>query len=307
MNYLLYGLEEFQINKRIDELIKKYHIEEINCIKYRLDNNLKEIVDDAATISMFSDKKMIIVDDANIFDSKLNNIDYFEKYLNNSNPDTILIFKLIQEKLDTRRKIYKEFNNKGIIEEFNGKFNAYKYVSELLNGYQITNHTIQLLLKRVGNNPDILKSEIDKLITYKNNDQLITDQDIMDVCSYYVDTNIFAFMDNIINKNKTSALTTYYELLKRGEEPIKIIIMLANNFRLMYQTINLQKMGYTEKDMMKITGKSAYPIKLALQKGYKYTNDILINIIDNLAELDYQMKTSEVDKKLALELFILKL
>ena len=307
MNYLLYGLESYQITNRIKELQKKYKIEDINCIKYSFDNNIKEIIDDASTLSLFSDKKMIVVDNANIFDSKLNNLDYLESYFHNPNPDTILILTLNIEKVDTRRKVYKAFDEKGIVESFNTKFNAYKYVSDLLSDYTITNPTIQLLIKRVGSDPLILKNEIEKLIIYKDNDKIITDQDIINICSYYIDINIFNFMDNIINKKKKEALITYQELLKTGEEPIKIVVMLANNYRLMYQACNLQKLGYTEKDMMQITGKSAYPIKLAIQKGYKYDNKVLINIIDELADLDYQMKTSEVDKKLALELFILKL
>lgn len=307
MNYLLYGLEEFQISQRLDELINKYKVNDMNIINYTFDNNIKTIIDDASTISLFGDKKIIIVNDANIFDSKLNNLDYLEDYLNNPNPDTIIIFIFKQEKIDTRRKIYKTFDKIGIIESFNEKINTFKYVSNLLKGYTITKPTIQLLIKRVGDKPAILKNEIDKLLIYKGNDKVITDKDIYDICSHYIDINIFKFMDNIINKNKKEALITYHELIKIGEEPIKILIMLANNYRLMYQACNLRKLGYTEKDIMKITGKSLYPIKLAIQKGLKYSNESLIKIIDSLADLDYQMKTSEIDKKLALELFILKL
>lgn len=307
MNYLLYGSEDFQINNRLDELIKKYKINEMNIVNYTLDNNIKEIIDDASTVSLFDDKKIIIVNQANIFDSKLNNLDYLENYFNNPNPDTILIMILNSDKVDTRRKIFKALDKKGIIEEYNKKINIFKYVSDMFQGYTITKPTIQLLIKRVGNKPEILKQEVNKLLIYKDTNKIITDDDIISVCSHYIDINIFKFMDDIINKNKKEAIITYHELLKIGEEPIKIVIMLANNYRLMYQATNLRNLGYTEKDIMKITGKSLYPIKLAIQKGLKYTNDQLINTIDSLANLDYQMKTSDVDKKLALELFILKL
>lgn len=305
--YLLYGQELFQLNQRVDEIINKKKVDDINIVKYTFDNNIKEIIDDASTISLFDDIKIIIVDQANIFDSKLDNMDYLEDYLNNPNPATTLVFKVNTDKLDTRRKIYKIIKEKGKIEEFNSKFNAYKYVSDLLKDYRITNNTKQLIIKRLGNNPDILKSEIDKLIIYKGEDKIITDNDIVSVMSHYIDTNIFTFMDNIINKNKKDALITYHELLKINEEPIKIVIMLANNFRLMYQASNLIRMGYSENDICKITGKSPYPVKLAIQKGSKYDNDTLLNILDELADLDYKIKTSGINKSLALELFILKL
>ena len=307
MVYLLYGLEEYGLNKRIKEIVKKSNVSDINVTKYQLDNNIRKIIDDAATISLFDDKKIIIVDEAKIFDSKLDDLDYLEGYLNNPNPNTILIFKLNTDKVDTRRKTYKAILNNGKVETFNSKFNAYKYISDSLKDFSITRPTIQLLIKRVGNNPDIISSEIDKLIMYKGNDKLITDNDIINVCSHYIDTNIFTFMDNIINKKKKEALITYNELLKANEEPIKIVIMLANNFRLMYQACNLIKSGHSEADIVKITGKSAYPVKLAIQKGNKYDNNTLINILDELADLDYKIKTSEVNKNLALELFILGL
>ena len=45
------------------------------------------------------------------------------------------------------------------------------------------------------------------------------------------------------------------EVIKEnGEEPIKIIIVLANKFRLIYQSKNLYKKGYTEKDISNMLG-----------------------------------------------------
>lgn len=307
MNYLLYGIEEYQIKQEIKKIIKKNNIEKENIINYSFDNNIKSIIDDASTLSLFASNKLIIIDCNDLFSKDINNIDYFEAYLNNPNPSTIMIFTLYQEKIDTRKKVYKIFSKCAEVLVFNNKINIYDFIKKELKDYNINSNDINLIVKRLGNNPSLVSSELEKLKIYKDNDKNITYQDIINIISNYVDLNIFKFMDNIIFKNKKEAIRTYHEMLKIGEEPIKLITMLANNFRLIFQAKNLRDLGKNEKDIMNITGKGSYPIKLALEKGYKYDNQTLINIIEKLADLDYQMKISDIEKNLAFELFILQL
>ena len=92
MNYLLYGTENFLIDKEIKNIINKHGIEDINISKYDLEYNfIKEILEDANTISLFSNNKLIIVDNAFIFSRttrKAENIDLLEEYLGNKNEST---------------------------------------------------------------------------------------------------------------------------------------------------------------------------------------------------------------------------
>ena len=119
--------------------------------------------------------------------------------------------------------------------------------------------------------------------------------------------DIFKFVDDIINKNKKDAIKTYKELIKLNEEPIKIVALLASKFRLMYQASLLAKKGYTEEDISNILGVHKYPVHLAIISGYKYSSEILLKYLNDLADLDIGIKTGEKDKELALELFILNL
>ena len=54
-------------------------------------------------------------------------------------------------------------------------------------------------------------------------------------------------------------------MIKNGEEPIKIIVMLSNQFRLMYQVKILNEQHYNIYDMMKILGQKKYPIEKAYE------------------------------------------
>lgn len=313
MIYLLYGEEQLLINNEVNKIISDNNIDEVNISRYNLEEVLlKDIIEDANTTSLFSDKKLIIVDNSYIFIRTTKKVieqdtDILLSYINNPNPDTILIFIINNDKIDSVKKICKLIKEKGSIKEFNTPTNINSYVSKLFDDYKIDNNNINLLIKRVGTNLNILKEEVDKLKIYKIDDKTITKEDIINLTNKNIDLNIFTFIDNIINKNKNDALNTYREMLKLNEEPIKIIIMLANKFRLMYQACELSKKGYSIDDIATKLNSKRYPVQLAIEKGYRYDSKILLNNLEALADLDTNIKMGLVDKEIALELFILKL
>ena len=96
MNYLLYGTENFFIDKEIKNIINNGKFDDISISRYDLDNDLlSDIIEDANTISLFDSNKLIIVDNAFIFSrttKKIDNIELLEEYLENSNKDVTIIF-----------------------------------------------------------------------------------------------------------------------------------------------------------------------------------------------------------------------
>lgn len=314
MIYLFYGIEDYLIQKEIDNIKQKNNIEEISISRYDLTNtNIEKIIEDCEMNSMFTDKKVIIVNNSYIFTGQSKkgqieqNLEALEKYINNSNIDTLLIFISDSEKLDERKKIVKLIKQKGIVKEFNTTTNINSIVKSFFNDYKISDSSITKLINRVGNNLPLLEEEAEKLKLYKDDTKEINDEDILKITNKNVDLDIFKLIDNIIMKNKKVATETYNEMIKYGEEPIKILIMIASQIRLMYQTKLLYKKGYTEKDSASLLGIHPYRVKLATEKGRKYTESDLLMYLDNLADLDSKIKQSNVDKKMAIELFILKI
>ena len=308
MIYLLYGTLDALITDYISKIIKSNKLDDINISKYNEDDLVSNIIEDARTISLFDDKKLIIVENELLFSSKKTfDTTELEQYVSNYNPNTILIFVVKSDTLDTRRKLYKLIKEKGKIEQFSKITNINTYVKNLFDGYNINYNAINLFIKRVGNDLNSLSNEAEKIKIYKINDKIITDKDIIDCTHERIDINIFKFIDNIINKNKKESITTYKEMLKVGEEPIKIIVMLANQFRLMYQVKVLVSKGYTEDDIASLLNSKKYPVHLAIQKGYRYSSDILLKHLEELADLDIKIKSGDIDKNLALELFLLRI
>lgn len=311
MNYLLYGTEQFLINKEIKNIIDKLKIDDINISKYDLEvNTIKEILEDANTLSLFSTNKLIIVEKSFVFSRTTKKIDYIElleEYLKNPNKDVTIIFINNNENIDNVKKIVKYIKDNGVIKEFNPLKNSNSIVKTMFDDYKISSSDIEYLINRIGNNLEIIYQEIEKLKMYKLDDKIITRKDIDDLTVENINIDIFKFVDDIINKNKENAIKTYKELLKLNEEPIKIITLLASKFRLMYQASVLSKKGYTEDDISEILKTHKYPVHLAIVAGYKYNPKILLKYLEDLADLDIGIKSGEKDKNLSLELFILEL
>lgn len=306
MIYLFYGTKDYEINEEIKKITKNQN--EININKYDLNNaTFKNVLEDLETPSMFEGKKTIIADNANMFTTLTSkDSEDIEKYLNHINQDANLILIVHSEKLDTRKKITKLIKKVGIVKELNENVKRTNIVKQKLKDYNIEDKTIDLFLNRVGTNPLIIQNEIDKIKIYKNKDKNITDEDILNLTVKTVEIDIFKLIDYIVKKDKEKAIELYYEMLKMNEEPIKIIVILANQFRIMYQSKELFKKGYSEKDIAETLKIHPYRVKLALQNGRNYTAKTLLKYLNNLADIDIGIKTGKLNKDLALELFILK-
>jgi len=311
MIYLLYGNNDYLLNKKLEEINKQTN--ELSINNYDLENtSLEEILDDATTIDLFSESKTIVIDNSYVFSGTTNkklkeqNIDILEEYLNNPNPNTNIIFILNKEKLDERKKITKLIKEKGNVLEFNKDLDIKSTIKTLFDDYKIDNESINLLIDRVGNDIYLLENEITKIKLYKDNDKNITKEDILLLTTKNINTDIFNLIENIINKDLDNAYYEYKEIVKI-EEPIKILIMLANQFRIIYQSKELYKKGLTEGEIASYIGIHPYRIKLALNKSRNYESKTILKYLYNLANIDINIKTGKIDPNLALELFILNL
>jgi len=313
MLYLFYGKEDYLISKEIKKILTDNNIDNINVNTYDLETSLlSTIIDDALTISLFSDKKVLICNNSHLFTASKKSIldpdiDELDKYFDNINPGTIMIFTVSEENIDDRKKIVKKIKKIATVKDYNFSNNTLALVKDMFEDYKISSGSINLLIDRVGNNLNLLEREVDKIKLYKFDEKEILDDDIINLTNKNIDMDIFHLIDNIIIKNKEAALITYHEMLKYNEEALTILIMIANQFRIMYQSKELYKKGYTKNDISSMLDIHPFRIQKALEKGTNYDNKTILKYINDLADLDYNIKRGQVDKEIGIELFIINI
>ena len=305
MVYLVYSIDKEVIDKYIEKLIKKENIEENSIIKYSLDNdNIFDLIDECNTTGLFSLKKLIIVDATSALSSKGKEIAELTDYLDNYNKDILLVFTSVSDKVDTRKKLYKQINSIGKIEGLN-KDNNYlvSLVKEKLNDYKMND--INYFISKVGNNINNIENELEKLINYKYDDKIITKEDIDYLCESNIEEEIFALTDAIVKNDNNKAITLYNLFLKKNYEVTQMIGLIASQFRFLLQIKILYNKNKSQDEIAKLLEVHPYRVKLAISNCYYYDVTSIENYLIKLFELDKNIKLGLIDKNIFFELFIL--
>lgn len=304
--YVFYGSDKAGVIYECNQLIKK--LKETDIIKYDMNTtNLMDVIDDAQTVGMFSNRKIIILDDAYFLtaNKSIDGLEELEKYLEHYNQDNILILLTYSEKIDTRKKINKLLS-KHKVTEVKKKENVdlRKIVEEKLKkeGYQIQD--INYFLNCVGTMLPNIENELDKLMMYKLEDKIIKNEDIDKVCILTNEEEIFSLTDAIVAKDTLKSLNLLETFLNKSYDEIQIIMLLASQFRFFFQVKRLMNKNKSENEIAKILEVNPYRVKFTTKKLYAYTEKMLLDYIQKIAKIDHDIKLGIMDKRLALELLI---
>lgn len=319
--YLLYGTEAFLIHETIQLLIKHVLNEDekdFNFSTYDLEETPIEVaLEDAETFPFMGEKKLIVLQNPVFLTSEKtkekveHNINKLEEYLNNPAPYSILVFSAPYEKLDERKKITKEIKRKAEIVE------AKKMVDHELRNWikdRVTSNKVDMddqALERMvaiaGSNLFVLTNEIDKMSLFVGEGQRIDLKTVEMLVSKTLEQNIFELVEKVVHRKTEEALRIYYDLLKQNEEPIKILALLAGQFRLLYQVKELARKGYGQQQIAGAIKQHPYRVKLAAGQANLFSENELKQMMLFFAEADYQMKTGGLNKTMIIEMILFKL
>lgn len=309
--YLLYGENEFLINEFIDGLIRDNNIDSKIAYNYN-ECKIGDVLEEAGYLDLFGNKKLIVLNECDFLTSKSTLEDKsFDNYIKNPNPDTILVLKVIVDKLDERKKIVKSLKECSTLKEFklpteNGMEEyIVKYFKE--RDFAIETDALREIVHRLIQNPKVLQSELDKLVLFKADDKHISFTDVTSVVIKYEENNLFKLVDAVVKRDHGKMFKLYKELISNKEEPSVILIMLANQFRLMYQVNVLAHEGMDRYKIATKLKEHPYRVGLALDNSRDVSEKELLNILNSLSLLDFKIKTGEIDRFNALETFFLEL
>ena len=298
---LIEGENPVLIQKEIDKIINKLTNYEL--IKYDLNEiEFNKIIEDLDTYDMFLKQKVIIGYNPLFLIEKTDfKEDKLLKYINNPS-DNILI--LVVNKLNNRLKLVTEIKKLfKIITIKNIDYNT--FIENNLENYKMDKSTIQYFLNKVGQNYNIIESELEKLKLYKVDKKIITKEDIDLISNRNIESSIFDLIDSIVKKDKKKVYELYEHFLSSGTEIIQIMIMLANQIRLIYNVKVLNRLS--DSEISNLLEVHEYPVKLARNKGYNYSKKELLNMLYNLAILDEDIKSNKCLQNISFLTFIMQI
>ncbi|MDT2045402.1 DNA polymerase III subunit delta [Bacillus sp. 1780r2a1] len=318
--YLLHGLNAFIMKKARDKIIQ-YSLsdeeKEFNLSIYDLEETpIEQVIEDAETLPFLGDKRVVIAKNAFFLTAEKSkskvehDVSKLQTYLEQPAPFSTLIVQAPYEKLDERKKITKALKKQAMYVEANelNEQDLVRWIKDVLHkrNVEMDEDAKQLLLQLVGLNVTIITNEVEKMMLYVGDNGVITREVVHELVAKTLEQNVFTLIEAVMNKNLKEALNIYQDLLRNNEEPIKILSLLASQFRLIYHTKQLSGQGYGQQQIAQTLKVHPFRVKISLQQSRRFEEPVLRNIIKELAEADYEMKTGKIDKALLLQLFFLK-
>ena len=303
--FLLYGEEPFLINKKINEIVQDESV-----VFYDMEStDFNDIKEEIMSYSLFSNNKIVVCKNCYFLTSSSENKEYLNilgEILKNDFDNKLILS--VNSKVDERKKVVKELIKLSTVYVYN-KLNENDTINFILQEfekleYKIDVSTLNYFYNYVGDNLDIIYNEIQKMNLYKD-DKVITKEDINNISSKAIDNNIFELIDAISNKDIDRALNIYDYFLLINEEEIKLISIIADYFRLIYQTKTLIGDNYSEADISKDLEVHPYRVKLARNSPISI-EEAKKNLL-KLFDLDVAIKTGTKNKKTEFRLYLLNL
>lgn len=300
--FLVVSNDKITLDEKIKDLKKKNKDSEV--IYYDLlETPIERLIEDLDTYNFLANSKIVVGTNAFFLGTDkpkttiTHNTDILEHYLENPSSDNILI--LVTDNLDKRKKLTTLISKKAeVIEELK---DIHSIILKKLDNYKLEKNAEAKLIEYCSNSHERIINEIEKLKLYKLDDKLITEKDIDDVVMINLDDNIFHFIDSILSKDKKYAFKLYHNFLLHGEQVVHMIILLSNKIRLMYQVKVLLNQGNSDQAISKLLKVHEYPVKLAREKAYNYSEDALLQILEKLAKIDLDIKSGEKSGEIEFE------
>ena len=306
--YLLCG-EEAYLKKQYKDKLKRAMADPDDSMNFSAYEgkgiNPKEVIDLAETLPFFADRRVILIENSGFFK---NSCEELAEYMPQIPETTHFIF--VEDEIDKRSKLYKAVKNAGKIVEFTSQ------TEELLTrwvltrikkeGKNITGSVMQLFLNKVGNDMGNIDRELEKLLCYCMEKEVIEAADVEAGTTEQTTNKVFDMVNAIAEHNQRKALDLYYDLLTLKEPPMRIMYLISRQFQILLNIKDMSGKGFDNAAMAKNAGIPPFAVRRNLSQAKGFTMQQLKQAIRDGVDYEEAVKTGRMNDQMAVELFLMK-
>ena len=216
---------------------------------------------------------------------------------------TCLIPRGERIKPDSRKKLFKAVQKKGMIKEFAAfkPYEDYKVLPVLKtmlkeNNLKAQDSVLRTLIGLMGVYLRDLNSALDKISLFVYPENVITEAAVRNL--YPAGQNIFALIDLILEKNYSKAINEITKMLQKSHY-LEILAFLQSGFsKILLTKIYSKNMSCFE--IAKKTGQNEYAVKMSLNKIKNIPLSDILKLKRNLTNAEFEIKTGEKEPLTAL-------
>lgn len=305
--YLICGEEEYLKLNYKNQLIKAIAGENtMNLAIYEGKNvDINEVIDNSETSPFFAEYRLIVMDNTGLFKS---GGEQLSEYIDSIPQSTVFLF--IEQDVDKRSKMYKAVKKNGYICEINRQtekdLSIWAARIFAKDGKKITSANMSYLIANVGTDMEVLSKEIEKLVSYALNKDVISKDDIDAVCIKQLNVRIFDMVDAISVKNQQKTLDCYYELIAEKEPPMRILFMVARQFNLILQAKDLSARGMNRDQIAQAMRVQGFIASKSINQSRNFSVAELKSALAESVRTEEMIKRGTMDENIGVEMLLIK-
>jgi len=321
MIYLISGKQNIRLKSQMKNIVKKSlkEMDAMNFVKFDASlTPIQEIISEANYMPLGYDFKAVVVDSPYFLlkEKGRNKIeseqDYesLKNYLVNPNPDCDLIFLVntSDSDLDKKNEINQLIEKNGQVvvltepkqEQWNDVVKH--YFSEKWPDNVIDSDAAAELARRTEGDYASLFNNGSKLALYTKH---ITFNDVTMMVTRPLEENAFMLFNYLVDERNMDAVALFRDLKSSNVEPVTLISMIANQFRLLNRVSYLARHSYTPDDIAKELNIHPVRAKILRKNSFVVSGKRILQVLEDLYQLDWQIKSGLVDRYYSFELFLI--
>ncbi len=307
-SYLLFGEEAYLKQQYKEKLLNALNPDgdTMNFSRYEGKGiDVKQVIDLCETMPFFADRRIILLEDTGFFKNKCEELADYMKSL----PD-YLVLVFAESEVDKRSRMYKAVKSSGRVTEFakQDEKTLMRWAAGILGkeGKKITQKDMELFLTKTGTDMGNIRMELEKLVAYTEGKDIVAAEDIEAVCVTQTTNKIFDMVRAVTEKNQKKALELYYDLLTLKEPPMRILFLLAKQFRQLLLTKKMAGEGASQNEIASRLGVPSFVVRNISACARSYTVEELERAVEDFVDAEEAVKTGRLGDALSVELLIVK-
>lgn len=307
-SYLLYG-EEAYLRNQYKNKLKNALVNPDDTMNFsRFEGKSidpAEIISLADTLPFFAERRLILIEDSGFFKNKC---DELADYLPSLPETTCLLFA--EAEVDKRNRLYKAVQKYGRVTEFQSQDERtlMRWILGTLKkeNKKITEDTLRHFLERTGSGMENIHMELEKLLSYTEGRDVITSEDVEEICTMQTTGQIFEMIRAIAEKKQRLALDLYYDLLALKEPPMRILFLIARQFNQLLLVKSLAAKGMDRSSIASKAQVAPFIAGRLMTQARSFTLEQLKNAVKDCVDAEEAVKTGRMTDILSVELLIVK-
>ena len=262
--------------------------------------SLLEIVEDAKTLPMFHEKKLIV---AKGYDGLgKDDLDLLNEYA--ASPASVSVLVLLSQ--GSRKNRVKPAKSIKLVDlDSGGNFDReIKRLAERL-GMVLAPGTVGFIKTMLGEDMNLIRNELEKISLYREGKKTIGEKDLRGLMEKRSTENVFSLSTALSNKDLRGSLRILRELEKNREDPLSILYMIAWRFRQIFKVSQYLKEGESDEGIAKAIKTSRGAVFYLKKSVRNFRENDLGRILGLIEETDYGIKNSSGNNYILLEKLLL--